>query len=110
MVMAAGGDANPALARLRRLLGESGVSLPSPAGGGGRESEGASAAAGARGGVMAGTSPEAFDYERHHGVGTVTIEADDLYSIFDPGGFDKSWTVKEVARVADALPIGEMVI
>ena len=34
----------------------------------------------------------------------MTIDADDLYTVFDPVGLNKQWTVNEVLRVKQSMP------
>ena len=51
-----------------------------------------------------GGAPERFGSRRAEGEATVEVRADDLYGVFDPSGFDGKWTVREIARLVDALP------
>ena len=49
--------------------------------------------------VGAGIAPLAIDADRGATPVLVTIDADDLYTVFDPVGLNKQWTVTEVLRV-----------
>ena len=63
-----------------------------------RSSGGGAAAAGV------GLAPREFDADHAASPVLVTIDADDLYHVFDPDGLNKRWTVNEVLRVKKAMP------
>ena len=63
-----------------------------------RASGGGAASAGA------GIAPLAIDADRGATPVLVTIDADDLYTVFDPVGLNKQWTVTEVLRVKQPMP------
>ena len=73
--------------------------------GDGRGSSGRSRASG--GGAApagAGIAPLAIDADRGASPTLVRIDVDDLYTVFDPVGLNKQWTVTEVLRVKQAMP------
>ena len=52
----------------------------------------------------AGITPLAFGDDRGAAPALITIDADDLYTVFDPDGLSREWTVNEVLCVAEAMP------
>ena len=73
--------------------------------GDGRSSSGRSRSSG--GGAApagAGIAPLAIDADRGASPTLVRIDADDLYTVFDPVGLNKQWTVTEVLRVKQSMP------
>ena len=89
-------------ARLITLIAASGKR--SVGGGSGSSGKRRSGGGGAAAAAVVGLTPRAFDAERTAAPILVTIEADDLYTVFDPDGLNKQWTVNEVMRVKQALP------
>ena len=88
-------------ARLISLIAASGklsVGDGSSSSGKKRSSGGGAVSAGA------GIAPWAFDADRGAAPVLVTIDADDLYTAFDPDGLNKQWTVNEVLRVKQSMP------
>ena len=51
-----------------------------------------------------GIAPLAIDAGRGTTPVRVTIDADDLYTVFDPVGLNKQWTINEVLRVKQSMP------
>ena len=74
-------------ARLITLIAASGKrSIGGGSGSSGKRRSGGSGAAAA---AVVGLTPRAFDAERTATSVLVTIEADDLYTVFDPDGLNK---------------------
>ena len=53
---------------------------------------------GGGGAAGVGLAPRAFGADRAAAPILLTIDADDLYTVFDPDGLNKQWTVNEVLR------------
>ena len=74
-------------ARLITLIAASGKR--SVGSGGGSSGKRRSCGGGAAAAAVVGLTPRAFDNERPAAPVLVTIEADDLYTVFDPDGLNK---------------------
>ena len=56
-----------------------------------------------KGGLSAGTAPNRIGADRN-GTAVEEIEAGELYSVYDPVGLQRKWSISEVARIVTALP------
>ena len=82
--------------RLVALIAASGKrSMGDGSGSSGRKN---SSGGGAAAAAVAGLAPRAFDANRPASPTLMTIDADDLYTVFVPVGLNKQWTVNEVLR------------
>ena len=86
--------------RLVALIAASGNrSLP-----GGSSSSGKKRGSGTDSADDARIEPLAFGVGRGVAPILITINADNICTVFDPDGLSKQWTVNEVLRVAEAMP------
>ena len=94
--------ATPSQARLITLIAASGKrSMGDSRGSSGRKRSGGGGAAAA---ATAGIAPRPFGADRTSSPSLMTIDADELYTMFDPPGLNKQWTVNEVLRVKQSMP------
>ena len=94
--------ATPSQARLITLIAASGKrSMGDSRGSSGRKRSGGGGAAAA---ATAGIAPRPFGADRTSSPSLMTIDADELYTMFDPPGLNKRWTVNEILRVKQSIP------
>ena len=89
-------------AQLTALIAASGKRSVGDGGGSSGKRRGSGGGAAAAAGV--GIKPRMFDADRGATPVLVTIDAADLYTVFDPDGLNKQWTVNVVVQVKQAMP------